>query len=338
VDTPTSPPPAGADYAVRRLRPEDAAGVAECARRVYGTSYVHPEVYRPDELVRLNRTGRLVSVVALDPAGRVVGHSAVERPDLGPVGETGEAMVVPEHRRHGLMERMHAALLGEAARLGLAGVYGMAVTNHVFTQKMYGHFRAYPCAVVLGLCPRSVHNTADPPTQRLSCLLYFEYLRPPAAGRVYAPAGHRELIGRVYAQFGLAPEFATPGAPAGAGELAADHRAELGSATIRVRRCGADTADAVGRRARDLSAAGAEVVYLDLPLADPGTPELCRAAEADGFFFGGVCPHFADGGDVLRLQRLNVPLDTGLLQVESPFARELVAYAAGERARTGHGP
>ena len=338
MSTPALPPSDGAGYVVRRLRPDDAPGVADCARLVYGTSYVHPEVYRPDELVRLNETGQLVSVVALDPAGGVVGHYAVERPDLGPVGEAGEAMVVPEHRRHGLMERMHAALLGEAAGLGLAGVFGLAVTNHLFTQRMYEHFRAFPAAVVLGLLPRSVHNTAEPLTQRLSCLLYFQYLRPPATGRVYAPDRHRGVLGRVYAQFGLAPEFADPGTPEGAGELAVEHLEPMNTATVRVRRCGEDTAAAVGRLARDLSAAGAEAIYLDLPLADPGTPGLCRAAEAEGFFFGGLGPHLADGGDALRLQRLNVALDPGLLQVESPFARELVAYAAADRARVGPGP
>src|SRR3954468_5817455 len=92
------------DYAVRRLRPEDAAGVLDCVRCIYGPSYVHPELYHPDELLRLNAAGELVSVVALDPGGRVVGHYALERP--GRIAESGEAMVLPECRHHALMERM----------------------------------------------------------------------------------------------------------------------------------------------------------------------------------------------------------------------------------------
>lgn len=82
-----------------------------------------------------------------------------------------------------------------------------------------------------------------------------------------------------------------------------------------------------------VEAAGAEVVYLELPLAEAGTPELCVACEAMGFFFSGVAPCFAADGDALRLQYLSVLLDPGRLQVASRFGQELVDYAATRRAR-----
>jgi hypothetical protein len=49
----------------------------------------------------------------------------------------------------------------------------------------------------------------------------------------------------------------------------------------------------------------------------------------------GLGPHFAPDGDALRLQYLAVELDPARLQVASPFARELLAYVARERARVG---
>jgi hypothetical protein len=104
--------------------------------------------------------------------------------------------------------------------------------------------------------------------------------------------------------------------------------------TITVRRAGGDTADDLLQARRDLcEVAGAEVVYLELPLAQPATPFLCEAAERAGFFFAGIGPCFAPDGDTLRFQFLNAPLDTSLLQILSPFARELLAYIDGERAR-----
>jgi hypothetical protein len=70
------------EYTVRRLRAEDAEGVVDCVRRVYGDSYIiHTELYHPEEIVALNEVGRLVSVVALDDGGEIVGHYALERPD-----------------------------------------------------------------------------------------------------------------------------------------------------------------------------------------------------------------------------------------------------------------
>src|SRR5690349_1106198 len=47
-------------YTMRRLLPDDAAGVADCVRELYGATYVHPELYQPDEIVRLNETLELV--------------------------------------------------------------------------------------------------------------------------------------------------------------------------------------------------------------------------------------------------------------------------------------
>ena len=101
---------------------------------------------------------------------------------------------------------------------------------------------------------------------------------------------------------------------------------------------GADTAAEVRRARQDLcETAAAEVVYLELPLAQPGTPALCVAAEADGFFFSSLAPRFAPDGDALRLQFLNCPLDTDRLQIASPLGQELLAYVAAERARVaGH--
>jgi hypothetical protein len=103
---------------------------------------------------------------------------------------------------------------------------------------------------------------------------------------------------------------------------------------IQVRRVGQETAAAVCRARRELCRDGrAEVVYVELPLGQPGTPAVCEAAEADGFFFSGVAPLYLEGGDALRLQYLAVELDASLLQIESPFARELLAYVEGERRR-----
>ena len=74
--------PADDGYRVRRLTPADAPGVRALAQRVYGSTYFHDEVYDPDKLLRMNESGHLITAVAIDPADHVVGHYALERPDL----------------------------------------------------------------------------------------------------------------------------------------------------------------------------------------------------------------------------------------------------------------
>jgi hypothetical protein len=185
--------------------------------------------------------------------------------------------------------------------------------------------------------PRSTrfkHIRADPLGQRESNLLYFKYLAAPRPSTVYAPAQHRPLLERIYGNLGTPVEYGAPESAQGPGQVAVflDHCWQYGE--IRVQRVGADTATEIGRARRDLSdTAKAQVIYLRLPLGQAGTPELCVAAEAEGFFFAGVGVGFADDGDVLYLQYLGAPLDPTRLQIASPFAQELVDYVAAERAR-----
>jgi hypothetical protein len=330
---PTPEAPSG--YTVRRLLPADAGGVGDCARAIYGDSYMHREVYEPERLVALNAADELVSVVALDGGGRVIGHFALERGVYPEVAEEGEAMVLPGHRHHHLMEAMRELLGQEARRLDLLGLFGDAVTNHVFTQKLHQRFGLAPCAVELGALPRSFHNMPEPLPQRMSLLVGFKYLRAPVGAPVYLPERHRAVCARIYEGLGVRVEVRDGGAAAPQGSLAVEVNTAIQAATIRVGRVGQDTAAEVVRARERCS--GTEAVFLELPLAQPGAAAACEAAERAGFFFCGIGPSFAADGDALRLQLLKVPLDVALVQIDAPFARALVAYVARERERVGHG-
>jgi hypothetical protein len=64
-------------FTIRRFCFDDAAGVTQLVKG--GPR----DLYSPAEIVQLNGAEKLVSVVALDSAGQVIGHYALERPDLG---------------------------------------------------------------------------------------------------------------------------------------------------------------------------------------------------------------------------------------------------------------
>lgn len=329
IATEVAPP---TSYEIRRFQPRDAAGITDCVRQVYGDSYVHPELYDPEAIVRLNASGELVSVVALDNE-QVVGHYALERPGCSQVAETGEALVLPEHRHHALMEQMRLLIEEEAVRLDLQGLYGNVVTNHPFTQRVVQRFGEQPCAVSLGWAPKSFHNLATPLTQRMSELVYFKYLRKPSQPAVYLPEQHFEWCLKIYLQLQVRVQPREAQVTFGGGKLLVEYRPELQRAMLRVVSVGDDSAADIQRAMRVLRCANVEVVFLELPLSQSGTPYLCRELERQGFFFSGIGPCFASDGDVLRLQWLNTEVDTSLLQLESPLARELLGYVADERRR-----
>src|SRR5206468_6395203 len=137
---------------------------------------------------------QLVSIIAVDEPDAVVGHLALERPDHGPLAESGQAVVAPAHRGRHLLERLRTFAEEEARRIGLAGIVGYPVTTHVFSQRMEESIGAHLCGVALGQMPRSTtfkEIAAEPLPQRVSTMLYFKYLTAPRPTRVHAPPQHR---------------------------------------------------------------------------------------------------------------------------------------------------
>jgi len=324
-------------YTVRRFRPDDAIGVAQCMYRSFGYTYGDTDLYYPDRIAHLNETGQLVSLVALDEASGIVGHLGLERPELGAIAESSDAAVAPAHRHRHLLERLRVCAEEEARGVGLQGLVGYPVTTHPFSQRMDEANGARLCGVVLGQLPRSTSFTGittAPSPQRVSTLLYFKYLCAPPTAIVHAPERHRPILERLYANLCAPAELRAPGVAAGAGRLVVSLDRQWGFGEIYVEAVGADTVTEIRRARADLCAvAETEVVYLYLPLAQPGTPRLCAAAEAEGFFFGGIGPRFAKDGDALCLQYLGEDLDTRLLQIATPFGWELLDYVSAERAR-----
>jgi serine/threonine-protein kinase RsbW len=325
-------------YAVRRLQPQDASGVADCFRQIYGEGYIHPEIYHPDDIVRLNRSGALVSVVAVSPAGRIVGHYALERPDLGPIAEGGEAVVLPEHRHHRLTEDMHALLEREAQGLQLLGLYGQAVTNHLFTQKLHERFGFVPCAVNLGASPQSFHNMPEALPQRMSLLLGFKYLSSPGPATIHVPEQHRDICMRIYERLGVPVTIGSDTVPSpGRGNTRLNLSEHKQIAVLTIVDLAMDTAEAVASAAVELTEQKrVAALYVDVPLADAAAAHACAALEQHGFFFAGLAPRFTSTGDALRLQRLACDLDISLLQIADPLARELVDHVDRERRRAGN--
>jgi hypothetical protein len=324
-------------YTVRRFEPADAVGVAQAIYRAFGYTYADADIYYPARIVHLNETGQLVSIVALDEAGTVVGHLGLERPDLGPIAESSDAAVVPAHRHQHLLQGLRVCAEAEGSRLGLEGLLGYSVTTHPFSQRMEEHVGSHLCAVVLGQLPRSTRFmgiASAPITQRVSTMLYFKYLVPPPPVVMHPPPRHATMLERLYANLAVAATARVPGARTGTGHVTATLDRIWGFGEISVEVVGTDTAAEIRRARQDLCAvAETDVVYLYLPLAQAGTPDLCADAETEGFFFSGLGPRFLADGDALCLQYVPRQLDAHRLQVASPFGRELLAYVEAERTR-----
>ncbi|MHB8066592.1 MAG: GNAT family N-acetyltransferase [Desulfobaccales bacterium] len=340
-----SPDSGNGNYTIRMLVPEDTVRIAQLMYRVYGYTYSNEDFYYPDRLAHDLDIGRHVGVVAVADNGEIVGHVGVERPDLGPLAELGQLAVAPAHRGHGLRKRMGDRLQEEIRRLGLIGLFGEAVTIHTVSQQGSDRRGLHPTAIKLldwqahfkrlQYLYQGDTGTEQAP-QRESMVFYFQYLSPPGPKAICAPSRHREILARIYGNLELELHFLEPSGSIGPGKLAVHYDHTTGAGTIQVNRIGIDTLPEIYQARRDLGEmVGAKAVGLLLPLAQGGTPYLCEAVEADGFFFSGVQPEFAGDGDFLRLQYLNAPLDLERIHLSSPFSRELLNYVLKERERVG---
>lgn len=326
------------EYEVCLFRPEHSIGVSRCIYRVYGNTYMHEDCYYPDRLVRQNETGELVSVVALDQEGEVVGHYALERPRLTRVAERGMAVVSPNHRGRDLMGRMRVFIEEEARRLGLIGVYSVAVTVHTYSQRVNEEFGSDVCGVMIGGGPNSMlfkKIEGEKPPQRVTWVIYYTYVQPPQLSVVHAPPRHREMLQRIYAGLPVEVEFRDGGPiPEREGEVEVTYSHSMDNGTIRIRTIGEDTCAEVRQATEDLCGiAGADVVFVEIPLAQPGAPALCDLLEQEGYFFQGLGPSFSADGDALILAYLNVEMDPLQAKVANPFAQEILEYSAREMER-----
>ncbi len=314
--------------------PEDAAGVAACFRSVYGGAYLHPDVYDPARYLTDIACGDLIAVVARDQNGVVVGHLALEMGPGHTVAERGEAVVLEPWRGHGLLERMTEQLFLDGRQKGLVGIYAVPLTVHLFSQKNDAHANMPTCAVLLGEEPEASHPSGLPfPTagQRQSYLRAFRYLSPPAP-RTVGPAGpYAAIVQHLFALLGagLVPAGSPDGAAATRLSATASPR---GYAHIVVESIGPDVGDAIASSIAGLAPKEVKTLRLALPLASPDLGRAIEAARALGFFFSGLGPSFLGDADVLELQRLSEPLDTGMLQILTDQTKELLAFIDADRS------
>jgi hypothetical protein len=324
-------------YSVRLLTPEDAEAMPAIAERVNGVNYAHHEVYDPAELLRLNREGRLMSVVALHH-GRVVGHFALERYDLGPIAEPGEAMVLPEHRHHHVMEKMRDLVEQEAAAVGLVGLVGRPVAHHVFTQLMEDRYGAHPVGILFGFASAESMNLQGTIKQRLTAVMDFKYLRKIEAGTAYVATHHQPIMRTIYAALGRDTELRSGNSPVSEGGRIETSVSDCGTGEIEIVEPGQDCI----RQVRDALCEMKEkrqvsVFYLRVPLRRPAAPSVCVALEQQGFFFSGLVPGGTPEEDQLQVQKVDGSFSFDQVHVENPIAKAIFAYAVAAHDRV-NGP
>ena len=333
VEKPLSPTPV--TFIVRAMQPSEAIEVSKCIYRAYGYSYAYENLYYPERIVELNRSGQLHTAVAVTQDGEIAGQSALlfwHEDDR--IAELAQAVVKPEFRGQGVLKEMTKYLLAKARSDGLIGVFVEAVTAHTYSQKVALSLGFKGCGIILGYFPRTMQfkHIAPEQSHRTSVLVAFLSLGRDAALQTYLPPRHQEVIEKLSIHLGLTREI-MPAAD-WAGPRPQDYAVvrttvidSMSFARIEIEQYGANIIEDTRVRLKDLCLRGVDVISLYLKLSDPLTSYLTDEFEKMGFFFAGILPGALAGNDALILQYLNnVPIDYEKIQLDSDAGKRLLDY------------
>ncbi len=322
------------DYEVRLMQEHEAIEVSRCAFKSHGYSFFDDHIYSPEKLVELNRSGEMISAVAVTKDGQFMGHAALLYQDpADPIAELTFVFVNVEYRGQGIFNRMVEFLFSLPKPRRMDGIYAYAVANHVFTQKAMARYGINECGILVATSPASWKFKGIPgdPNQRISVIMSFKYLEPPAPRPVYLPPQHQEIITRLYRNIGVEPQVTVPENYALAGlegesEIEISENESEGCTGLFINRYGADPVRDIRRLTRACCLKGIAAINVFLPLENPATYLIAGEAESFGYFFAGILPGSRQG-DALILQYLNnVDLHYDKIAAHSEAARELLAY------------
>jgi N-acetylglutamate synthase-like GNAT family acetyltransferase/anti-sigma regulatory factor (Ser/Thr protein kinase) len=325
---------------IREAGPDDAEGIARLLYENYHLSYVHPDFYRPRYLAGELTGGRLRSTIAVHE-GRVVGHHAIMTAAESASAETGAAVVHSAYRGLGMFGRMFPHTVDRARGLGLAAIYGDAVTMHPFSQRAE-HAHGYRAsALMLGLIPAAVTMQsidAGHPERRTAAIrsyLVFDRTRR----SVTLPERYNAPLAALYDDLRVEQEPAV--VPDDDGDaVTGEDDSVRGLAFLRVRRWRPGAAEAVVHTVRHLLSRHADLLYADVDLhavGDPGAAVSCL--NEHGFFLAGLVLHGPEGHDHLRLQRLNCEhVELEAIVCASPASERLKLQVLADRVRVERSP
>jgi len=324
TDAKTSLPPIEVDL----LRPEDAPGVAELFRLVYGEGYPVKTYYEPEALLAANREGSIISSVARTPEGRVVGHTALFNHVPHPkCHESGAGLVHPEFRVADLFGRMcsHGVEVG-GPRFGVEVVWGEPLCTHLFSQKMCHSLGWITMALEVGLMPAATFAKEAKLDWRVSNIMDFVSLvhRDRA---VYLPERYAQPITELYAGFDDQRHFLTADRPLPAGVATRLENRIIDYAQvarISLHQPGADLHAALDQAEAEAEARGVVTIQVWLNLGQACVGAAVEELRSRGYFLGGPLPGWF-GDDGLLLQRLSEPVQWETINLEFDRAKRLLA-------------
>ena len=147
----------GAEISIDILDHNKIHELVRLVYKCYGYTYANEFMYSPEQIESLLHSNLMSSCGAYDEKGNLIGHLAFIYSKPGAkVGESGEAVVDPRFRGHGIFPKMKSFMTDHAISNGVIGVYSEAVTIHPYSQKGNLELGSAETGFLLGYSPGTV--------------------------------------------------------------------------------------------------------------------------------------------------------------------------------------
>jgi len=315
-------------FTVGLFTPADAQGVGDLFRAVYGEQYPVKLYYHPAQLVDAFKKGDVLPFVAKKDDGSVIGCVAMFRTaPFERLYESGSGIVLPQYRGHHVISQLMAASLNmdDLQALNLAGVWGEAVANHVFMQKIVPRLGYREVALEVDLMPAEAYEQEKSAAGRVGSVVVFRTVasRPHT---VYLPGCYDEELRFLYQGMDddrtLAPAHDQTDSCAGSRLKATVFEyAQVGR--IAIESIGTDLSQALRAREEELQRRHPiQVFQAWVNLSCPWSALAVEALRDRGYFLGGLLPRWFDD-DGLLMQKILVPPSWDGLTLYSERAKSI---------------
>ena len=300
----------GLSYVLDRFRPEDAPGVVELFKAVYGDGYPIRLFYDAQALIEANKTGQYITVVARLPEGRVISvHHFYRSGPYELLYEFGVGLTLPDYRGAGVSNALGKyAFKSILPDLNTEEAFGEPVCYHLHMQKLCETSGYIETAIEVALMPAEAYAREEISGGRVATTVAFRCLKP-SPHTVYVPQTYAELITSLYSVLDDSREL-LPSSQGFPKALPTVSRVQLFDfaqvARIAVEQAGADLESHLAKVEDDAREKGFLVFQAWLKLSCPWVGQAVKLLNKHGYFIGGILPRWFDQ-DGLLMQKLFCP-------------------------------
>lgn len=328
----------GDAFEVASFRPEDAEGIAELFRAVYGEAYPVRVFYDPKALTAANSAGTYYSFVARNADGKVVGGVQLFRSaPYEALYELGSGLVMQEYRKLGLNRRMFEFALEEwiPRKEGIEEVWGEPVCNHVINQKACLDFQYFETALEVALMPAETYDKEKSASGRVAALTAFRCYRP-NPHTVYLPSMYQKELEFLYSVLDdqrtfLVSDRALPDTVQSHADMTVFDFA--GVCRMAVHTMGSDLDTYMRKMEAEAVEQNVVVLQAWLNLGHPHVGAAVHVLRNRGYFLGGLLPRWF-GEDGLLMQKILTDPCFESIQLYSDRGKQIFAMVQADWLRS----